>query len=180
MDQTIHEILALASVRRAAEVPLGAIDTGGIITEVREDLSRMLADSGATLLLPDAWPSVRGYRPWVREVWLNYLSNAIKYGGRPDHGIPPHISIGWEKADAHEAADAIRFWVEDNGTGLTPEQQEKLFVEFTRLERDRVEGHGLGLSIVLRIVSRLGGTAGVTSVPGRGSRFWFTLRAENN
>jgi signal transduction histidine kinase len=70
----------------------------------------------------------------------------------------------------------VRFWVLDNGTGLTLENQKKLFAQFSRLEQARAEGHGLGLSIVQRIVARLGGTVGVESAVGQGSRFYFTLK----
>jgi two-component system sensor histidine kinase/response regulator len=73
----------------------------------------------------------------------------------------------------------VRFWVRDNGPGLTPEQQARLFAPFTRLDRVRAQGHGLGLSIVRRIVEKLGGSVGVESsgVPGQGSVFYFTLPA---
>ena len=71
----------------------------------------------------------------------------------------------------------VRFWVRDNGPGLTPEAQARLFAEFTRLGQVRVQGHGLGLSIVRRIVEKLGGEVGVESAPGEGSRFYFTLPA---
>jgi signal transduction histidine kinase len=69
----------------------------------------------------------------------------------------------------------VRFWVRDNGRGLTPEQQSKLFVPFTRLNQVQVAGHGLGLSIVHRIVSRLSGNVGVDSQINKGSSFYFTL-----
>ncbi len=74
----------------------------------------------------------------------------------------------------------VRFWVRDNGPGLTPEDQTRLFVPFTRLDQIRVEGHGLGLSIVRRIVEKLGGQVGVESegLPGRGSVFSFTLSSK--
>jgi signal transduction histidine kinase len=72
----------------------------------------------------------------------------------------------------------VRFWTQDNGPGLSPEEQEKLFAPFTRLPKDTaVHGHGLGLSIVERIAHRLGGEVGVESTPGEGSRFYFTLPA---
>jgi len=69
----------------------------------------------------------------------------------------------------------IRFWVKDNGSGISPEDQQRLFKPFTRLSLAPVEGHGLGLSIVQSIVEKLGGEAGVASVVGQGSRFYFTL-----
>jgi signal transduction histidine kinase len=77
-----------------------------------------------------------GYGPWVEEVWINYLSNAIKYGGQP-----PRVELG---ATA-EADGVIRFWVRDNGLGLAPGDQVKLFTPFTRLDEVRAKGHGLGL-----------------------------------
>jgi signal transduction histidine kinase len=67
--------------------------------------------------------------------------------------------------------------VRDNGPGLTPEDQAKLFTPFTRVSEAQIEGHGLGLSIVQRIVEKLGGTVGVESAPGQGSTFFFTLPA---
>jgi signal transduction histidine kinase len=69
----------------------------------------------------------------------------------------------------------IRFWVRDNGPGLTSEEQANLFAEFTRLSEVGAEGHGLGLSIVRRIMEKLGGQAGVESQVGAGSTFFFTL-----
>ena len=69
----------------------------------------------------------------------------------------------------------VRFWVRDNGPGITPEDQARLFVPFTRLGQARVGGHGLGLSIVRRIVEKLGGQVGVESQVGQGSVFSFTL-----
>ncbi len=74
----------------------------------------------------------------------------------------------------------MRFWVRDNGDGLTPEDQARLFAPFTRLDQVRVKGHGLGLSIVRRIVEKLGGQVGVESQVGQGSTFSFTLPGISN
>ena len=69
----------------------------------------------------------------------------------------------------------VRLWVRDNGLGLASENQARLFIPFTRLNQARVKGQGLGLSIVRRIVEKLGGRVGVESQIGRGSSFFFTL-----
>jgi signal transduction histidine kinase len=69
----------------------------------------------------------------------------------------------------------VRYWVEDRGAGLDAEAVGKMFVPFTRIGSVRASGHGLGLSIVRRIVEKLGGTVGVESSPGAGARFWFEL-----
>jgi signal transduction histidine kinase len=99
-------------------------------------------------------------------VWANYISNALKYGGRP-----PRLELG-----ATDGADGtVRFWVRDNGYGLTTEEQARLFTPFTRLSKVSAQGHGLGLSIVRRIMERMGGKAGVESQQGLGSLFTFTL-----
>ncbi len=71
----------------------------------------------------------------------------------------------------------IRFWTADNGPGIPPEQQATLFTPFTELGKSRKGGHGLGLSIVLRIVQKLGGQVGVESEAGKGSTFYFMLPA---
>ncbi len=116
--------------------------------------------------LPDTWPVALGYAPWIEEVWANYMSNAIKYGGQP-----PRLELGATR----QVDDMIRFWVRDNGPGLTPEDQEALFTPFTRLDQVRATGHGLGLSIARRIVENLDGQVGVESEPDQGSLFYFTL-----
>jgi signal transduction histidine kinase len=104
-------------------------------------------------------------------VWFNYISNALKYGGER-----PRVELGVEVKDAADAASNMAcFWVRDDGPGIAPEDQARLFTPFERLGQARTEGHGLGLSIVQRIVKRLDGEVGVDSRPGGGSTFYFTL-----
>jgi signal transduction histidine kinase len=120
--------------------------------------------------LPDSWPVAMGYGPWIEAVWADFISNALKYGYRP-----PRVELG----SAVHADGWIRFWVRDNGQGLSAEEQARLFTPFERLHKVRAQGDGLGLSIVQRIVKKLGGQVGVVSdgVPGAGCEFYFTLPA---
>lgn len=168
----INELLLLASVRKSESVPRTPLDMGVIVAEAQLRLEGLFTAVGATLILPEAWPTALGYAPWVEEVWVNYLSNAAKYGGRPEENVPPQIRVGCDAP----VNGMVRCWVQDNGLGIPPEQQTQLFTQFTRLHQTKVEGYGLGLSIVQRIVTRLGGRVGVESAgPETGCTFYFTL-----
>ncbi len=166
MNNIIDELLLLSSVREIDEIETQPLDMDRIVTNVRDRLAFSVEEHQAEIVLPDHWPVALGYGPWIEEVWANYISNAVKYGGQP-----PRAELG----GTTEADGWVRFWVRDNGLGLTPEEQEQLFTPFERLHQVRVEGHGLGLSIVQRIVEKLGGQVGVESTVGQGSVFFFTL-----
>jgi signal transduction histidine kinase len=165
----IDELLLLASVRKQ-DVQLRPLDMAQIVSSAQERLALMLDSYKAEIVLPAQWPLAMGYAPWVEEVWANYLSNGLKYGGQP-----PRLELG----TAVQPDGMVRFWVRDNGPGLPPEKQAVLFTEFVRLNELRAEGFGLGLSIVRRIMDKLGGRVGVHSVEGQGSEFYFELPAAN-
>jgi two-component system sensor histidine kinase/response regulator len=165
MIDIIEALLLLAGIRNAEIVPV-PLDMAEIVTTAQERLSDMIAEFQAQLELPSNWPVAVGYVPWIEEVWVNYLSNAIKYGGQP-----PSLQLGATALPDN----MVQFWVQDNGPGLTPAEQAELFVPFARLTQREVEGHGLGLSIVQRIVQKLGGQVGVESEIGQGSKFYFVL-----
>lgn len=165
MNSIIYELLLLASIRKEA-VKLAPVDMADVVSQALGRLPEMIETYQGQLVVPDGWPVAQGYAPWIEEIWTNYLSNGLKYGGQP-----PHLELG----ATPQADGMIRFWVRDRGPGLSPEAQASLFTEFTRLDRLRVEGHGLGLSIVRRIMDKMGGQAGVESTPGQGSLFYFTL-----
>jgi len=166
LSNVVDELLLLAEMRKT-EVVMEPLYMASIMAEAQERLAPMVQEYGAEIVLPAAWPAAEGHGPWVEEIWVNYLGNAIKYGGRP-----PRVELG-----AQTQPDGMaRFWVRDNGRGLTPEEQARLFKPFVRLDRVRANGHGLGLSVVRHIVEKLGGQVGVSSAPGQGSVFSFTLR----
>jgi signal transduction histidine kinase len=132
MGKIIDELLLLAGVRQA-DVSIGPLNMASIVAEVQKRLSHTLGEHQVTVIEPASWPVAVGYAPWIEEVWVNYFSNGIKYGGQP-----PHLQL-------------------------------------TQLGHTRTNGHGLGLSIVQRIVKRLNGQVGVSSQVGFGSTFTFTL-----
>ncbi len=165
MHNIIEELMLLYGVRKQ-EVERVPLDMTGIVHEAQKRLVHMIQKSEADIIMPDVWPVAIGYGPWVEEVWVNYISNALKYGGDP-----PKVELGaWEQENGH-----IHFWVRDNGSGLTLEQQARLFTPFTRLDQVRATGNGLGLSIVRSIVEKLDGQVDVQSEVGEGSIFIFTL-----
>lgn len=173
MGNIIDELLLLASVRTEEIGVMPLTDMTKIVEEARDRLAYMIEEYQAELVVPSNWPTALGYGPWVEEIWVNYLSNAIKYGGRP-----PQIELG----ATIRQGNMIQFWVQDNGDGLSSEAQQRLFVPFSRLTPVRVEGYGLGLSIVHRIVEKLRGRVGVESegIPGKGSIFSFYLSLDKN
>lgn len=173
MNNILQELMLLSAVRQAT-VRIGPIQMSSIISQAKQRLWGVLSDGKAELIVPEAsaWPRVIGYAAWVEEIWINYISNAIKYGG-----TPPRVELGFD-ADYKKSPSGrsmARFWVRDNGKGIAFADQSQLFTQFTRLDQMRAEGHGLGLSIVARILDKLGGEYGVESEPGKGSLFFFTL-----
>ncbi|MBN1219288.1 MAG: hypothetical protein JXM69_10200 [Anaerolineae bacterium] len=167
MNSIIDELLLLAEVRQI-EVKVEPLAMAVIVNEATKRLAHEIAAARAEIIIPNSWPIALGYAPWVEQVWVNYISNAIKYGGQP-----PRVELG----STIQTNGQIRFWIKDNGIGLSRETQPQLFTSFTQLGRVRVTGHGLGLSIVKRIVEKLNGQVGVESkgVSGHGSLFFFTL-----
>ena len=189
MRQIVDELLLMSQLRNR-EVQLSPLNMQAIVGEAVHRLDTIREEQGAIVHLPDSWPSALGYAHWLEEVWTNYLSNAIKYGGRPPEIWLGATQYGSESSTGDDTGDntgdktgdntesgagSVKFWVKDNGQGISLEDQQQLFLPFSRLHTNGQEGHGLGLSIVRRIVEKCRGQVGVESVPGAGSTFWFTL-----
>ena len=103
----------------------------------------------------------------IKEVLLNFLNKGIKYGGSP-----PEIEVGFEKTNS----DIIRYYVKDNGSGLTYNHIEVVFEENNKTKDKHTKGIGLGLSIVKRIIEKLNGELSVESTPEGGTIFSFYLK----
>ncbi|MBN2004353.1 MAG: response regulator [Anaerolineae bacterium] len=199
MNTIINNLLLLAGIRKM-EIAMGPLNMKEIVAEAMERLVDIVEKQRAEIVIPDTWPDVIGHAPWVEEVWTNYLSNALKYGGQPEEGIPVHVAVGFSAVDTesqlfpcvtesasgpialrirqalkHKQQPQIVFWVHDNGKGLSETGLKQLFTPFERLDQVQIQGHGLGLSIVRRIVERLDGVVGAESQKGCGSTFYFTL-----
>lgn len=169
MRGIIEELMLLAAVRQedAPHTPLKMHD---IVSRALDQVGHLIEEASAVVHVPATWPTAIGYPTWIQQVWVNYISNAIKYGG-----TPPVITLASDVLSDGQ----IRFSVTDRGPGIPPSLLDRLFTPFDQLATVRATGHGLGLSIVERIVHKLGGEVGVrsTGVPGQGAEFWFTLPA---
>lgn len=167
MDEIMEALLLFATVRHS-EVETGDISMDESVHSAMERINDMIQERSAEISIPEMWPGARGYAPWIEEVWFNYLTNALKYGGDP-----PRITLG----AIDDGSGYVLYYVDDNGPGIRTGYLSRLFTPFTRLEEGIRGGHGLGLSIVKRIIEKLQGQVGVESLPEGGTRFYFTLPA---
>lgn len=168
MAGIVTTMLEVARSQRE-EVEAQPVEMSMVVRSVIRRIKTLATQYHAEISVETSLPMALGLPGWLEEVWFNYLSNAMKYGGKP-----PHIRIG-----ANEEGAQVRYWVRDNGNGISETDQQRLFREFTRVGSHRVEGHGVGLSIVKTIVEKLNGAIGVESTgkPGEGTTFSFTLPA---
>jgi signal transduction histidine kinase len=167
MNRIVNSLLLFAEVSKA-EAPVGPVQMDRVVANVQDRLSHMIQERRAQIVLPEVWPDAIGYGPWIEEVWANFLSNALKYGGQP-----PCVELG-----ASARSDGmLRFWTRDNGAGIPPEACTRLFIPDNPISRLGHSGGGLGLPIAYTIVEKLGGQVGVESEMGQGSLFFFTLPA---
>jgi two-component system, sensor histidine kinase and response regulator len=165
MNRIIDNLLSFAEIS-TAEAHLEPVEMGWIVADVQDRLVHMIRETRAQIIFPEAWPEAIGYAPWIEEVWANYLSNALKHGGQP-----PHLELGASTRPDNK----VCFWVRDQGPGIPTEVRARLFRPFSLSGPLHKLGHGLGLSIVLHIVEKMGGEVGVESELGKGSLFYFTL-----
>lgn len=169
MNNVVNELLLLGSVRHD-DVAILPVEMHRVINEVHKRLRFQIDAANGRITYhtdPETWPRVLGQPSWLEEVWVNYITNGLKYGGDP-----PNLELGVDTP----RDNYIRFWVRDNGNGISPKDQERLFKPHSRLQQPHVRGEGLGLSIVHRIIDKCGGKVGVDSTVGSGSTFWFTLQ----
>jgi PAS domain S-box-containing protein len=166
MGALIDDLLTFARLNRH-ELNRQTIDTGRLVRGALQELGSPWPDRGVELTIGELAPS-SGDPVLLRQVWLNLLSNALKYTRKRPR---PEVELGC----AREAGEVV-FFVRDNGTGFDMRYADKLFGVFQRLHRiEDYEGTGVGLAIVQRIVQRHGGRVWAQAEVDRGATFFFTL-----
>lgn len=162
MEGLIEGIL---SYSRAGRAKHGAedIDVAALLGDIIELVA---APDGAEVVIDGPMPTVHTERLPLQQVFQNLITNGLKYAGGP----AARVTIRGRDAGA-----AYEFTVSDNGPGIAPEFQEKIWGIFQTLNpRDKVEGTGIGLALVRKIVENKGGRAWVESDAGAGATFHFT------
>jgi PAS domain S-box-containing protein len=167
MDRLILDVLHYSHLVRG-ELPMHEVDVHRLIEEMLAsfpDLHPFRED----IVIEGSLPIVLANPSALTQVISNLLTNAVKFVAP---GVPPRVRIWSEPIGAY-----VRFSFQDNGIGISKKGQQKIFGLFQRLHAaDSYDGTGIGLAIVKKATERLGGQVGLDSEPGKGSRFWFTLK----
>jgi signal transduction histidine kinase len=170
MDRLVVDILNYSQVVRG-ELDLSIVDTHKLVLDIIHSYPQF-EQTHADISIEGRLPLVLANEAALTQVISNLLGNAVKF---VTPGVRACVRVGANPEDAHD--DRVELWVEDNGIGIPRDLQKRLFNIFTRLHRPGLyEGTGIGLAIVKKAVERMGGSVGVDSTPGEGSRFWFQLR----
>jgi signal transduction histidine kinase len=166
MGNLIDDLLAFSRLGRSNLVKTD-IETNRMVKEVIGSM-----DAGSNIVWNiHSLPDIKGDANTIRQVWINLISNAIKYSQNRER---PTIEIGSTTSN-----DNITFFVKDNGVGFDQQYAGKLFKVFQRLHSaEEFEGTGIGLAIVEKIISKHGGTVWVTAELDKGATFYFKLPAE--
>jgi signal transduction histidine kinase len=163
MEALIDGILSYSRAGRKVSAP-ETVDVGALVREVIE---LMAPPPEVEIDVPEDLPTLEAERVPLEQVFMNLLGNAVKHGTsqRPD----VKIEIAWR-----DAGRDVQFTVRDDGPGIAPEFHERIWGIFQTLAaRDQVEGTGIGLSVVKKIVETRGGRVSLESKPGEGAAFHF-------
>jgi PAS domain S-box-containing protein len=165
MDKLIMDVLSYSRVVRE-EDSLQSISVEELIHGLLETYPLFTEDK-AEILLGGPFPLVLGNEAMLTQIFSNLLGNAVKF---VNPGVKPRVHVWAELKGAW-----VRISVKDNGIGIDPDQHEKIFDIFQRVNKD-FDGTGIGLAIVKKAVQRMGGQVGVLSELHHGCTFWFELR----
>ncbi len=152
------------------------IDLNILIAEVQFELTAVIQNASAEITLVDKLPKVIGNKEKITSVFKNLIANGIKF----NKSTKPQIKIGL-KDGLTSGEDKVCVFVQDNGIGIEKEYFKKIFELFQRLHnQEEYEGTGAGLAIVKKILEKYGCEIWLDSLPGKGSKFFFTLIKDQN
>ena len=167
MDQMIQELLSYSRLT-LMDLPPQPVRVSRLMKDAVSQIAWDLEKRQAQVHIKKSRNQMLGHYAILVQVLVNLLSNAVKFIAP---GRTPEVMIRDERRDGF-----VRLWVEDNGIGIAPEHQTRIFRIFERLHgRESYSGNGIGLAIVEKAVTRMNGKVGVESAPGQGSKFWFEL-----
>jgi signal transduction histidine kinase len=167
MQTLINDLLAFSRVGTQAKT-LETVRCDAVLDRVLKNLKLAIQDSGATITR-DRLPTVLADEVQLSQIFQNLLGNAIKFRGSD----APRIHVSAERQGA-----AWKVMVRDNGIGISPDHNDRIFVIFQRLHtKTQYPGTGIGLAICKKIAERHGGRIWVEPSPGGGSTFYFTIAA---
>ncbi len=170
-EALIRDLLAYSRLS-LEQLELKPVELAPVVAAAREQVDGDVTLTGARVQVTGALPTVVGSHTILVQVLANLISNAVKF---VPESRDPRVRIHTEGRPDRR----VRVWVEDNGIGVPEDQRERIFGVFERLEYGGAHpGTGIGLAIVRRGMQRIGGSCGVTSVPGEGSAFWIELPEE--
>ncbi len=168
MQQSIGDLLSYARLSNKEQRWL-PVELGEVVEQTKKDLDLLIRENNAIVNISEL-PIVKGQLGEITQLFYNLIGNAIKFKGSQ----PPKVDIGAKRNGAEWL-----IWVRDNGVGIKPEDAERVFQLFQRLQnRSECPGTGIGLAICRKIVDRYGGRIWVESELGKGSTFYFTLPVE--
>ena len=172
LDALVQDMLAYSRMSRSP-VQLKPIDLDKVVRDIINHYPELHPPRALTQI-DSPLPPVIAHEGFLTQCLSNLLSNAVKFIAP---GVQPQVRVRAElRSDGPKPN--VRVWVEDNGIGIQPSDQERIFKIFERGHHSsEFEGTGIGLAIVQKAAERMGGTAGVESQPGKGSRFWIQLPA---
>jgi PAS domain S-box-containing protein len=183
LDRLIQDVLIYSRVSREA-LKIGKVDLEKLVRQIIDERPE-LQPPKAEIRVETPLHPVCGHEAYLTQSISNVLDNAVKF---VKADTKPRVRI-WSELLAVPAspngppeggakASSVRLWIEDNGIGIAPDAQERMFGIFQRMHDEKeYPGTGIGLAIVRKAVERMGGAAGVESAPGQGSRFWLHLPA---
>jgi light-regulated signal transduction histidine kinase (bacteriophytochrome) len=169
MSELLDSLLEYSRVGRA-EFSNDDVDLNRVVSQALELLQLRIEEGHISIRIARPLPTVKGDRIRLVEVFMNLISNAIKYNDKPKKDI----EIGFESSPL---GGQPVFYVRDNGIGIQEEHYEQIFQIFRRLHaaNEYGGGSGAGLTIVRKIVERIGGRIWLKSIVGQGTTFYFTL-----